>query len=206
MNKRNMYIAALAVLLLGVVTVTSGVWLQGGFSHGEPSFDQGCYCHNNGIAIFVNATGDGDGGDLLRPVSRPEARSTSYISTNNGRDGRRTRAPAVAVQPDRQRQVHLLPNTGHRRLRPGPLPDIGKHHGALQDNRTDDGGLLHAHPLRAGFADARHRDTGDRRIHDNIHNLHNQHDFLDDFFNAHHELNNLHHQHVNISNDQFLDN
>jgi hypothetical protein len=81
MNKRGMYTVALAVLLMGVVTVTSGVWLTGSFSHGEPGFDQGCYCHNNGISIYVNATGDGDGGVFFGPF----AAGSSFhllISTN----------------------------------------------------------------------------------------------------------------------------
>jgi len=82
MNKRSMYVIALAVLLLGVATVTSGVWLAGSFSHGEPSFDQGCYCHNNGIAVWVNDSGDGNGGLFFGPIA---AGSTFHllISTNN---------------------------------------------------------------------------------------------------------------------------
>ncbi|MGA2664358.1 MAG: hypothetical protein ABSF83_05385 [Nitrososphaerales archaeon] len=82
MNKRSMYITVLAVLLLSVVTVTTGVWLTGGFSHGDPSLDQGCYCHNNGIAIYVNGTGDGNGGLFFGPFKA----GTSfhfYVSTNN---------------------------------------------------------------------------------------------------------------------------
>ncbi|MGA2664737.1 MAG: hypothetical protein ABSF83_07320 [Nitrososphaerales archaeon] len=82
MNKRSMYVVTLAVLLLGVVTVTSGVWLSGSFSHGDPSLDQGCYCHNNGIAIYVNGTGDGNGG-LFFSSFAPGSSFHLYISTNN---------------------------------------------------------------------------------------------------------------------------
>ena len=77
-----MYVLTLAILLLGVVTVTSGVWLTGSFSHGDPSFDQGCYCHNNGIAIFVNGTGDGNGGLFLGSFNAGTSFHL-YISTNN---------------------------------------------------------------------------------------------------------------------------
>ncbi len=36
MNKRSLYKVALAVLLLGLVTGTSGVWLLGSSAHGAP--------------------------------------------------------------------------------------------------------------------------------------------------------------------------
>jgi len=62
MNKRRMYTVGLTVLLLGVMVTTYGVWTQSSFSHGVPSNDEGCWCHNKGIAVFVNGTGDGGGG------------------------------------------------------------------------------------------------------------------------------------------------
>src|SRR5271169_1269174 len=64
-----MYVITLAILLFGVATVTSGVWMTGGFSHGNPEFDQGCYCHNNNIAVWVNGTGDGNGGSFFGPFT-----------------------------------------------------------------------------------------------------------------------------------------
>ena len=60
-----MYSIGLTVLLLGVMVTTYGVWTQSSFSHADPSFDQGCYCHNNGIAVWVNDSGDGNGGLYL---------------------------------------------------------------------------------------------------------------------------------------------
>ncbi len=77
-----MYLVTLTILLLGVVTFTSGVWLTGSFSHGEPSFGQGCYCHNNGIAIYVNGTGDGNGGTFLGSFNAGTSFHL-YVSTNN---------------------------------------------------------------------------------------------------------------------------
>ncbi len=62
MTKRRMYTIGLTVLLLGVTVTTYGVWTQSSFSHGTPDQDNGCYCHNNGIEVFVNRTGDGNGG------------------------------------------------------------------------------------------------------------------------------------------------
>jgi hypothetical protein len=62
MNKRRVYTIGLTVLLLGVTLTTYGVWTQSSFSHGTPDQDNGCYCHNNGIEVFVNRTGDGNGG------------------------------------------------------------------------------------------------------------------------------------------------
>ena len=82
MSKRTLYTATLAILLLGVVTVTSGLWQTGSFSHGEPDFDQGCYCHNNGIAIYVNGTGDGNGGVFFGPFTAGSSFHL-YVSTNN---------------------------------------------------------------------------------------------------------------------------
>jgi len=57
-----MYSIALTVLLLGVTVTTYGVWTQSSFSHGTPDQDNGCYCHNNGVEVFVNRTGDGAAG------------------------------------------------------------------------------------------------------------------------------------------------
>jgi hypothetical protein len=57
-----MYTIALTVLLLGVMLTTYGVWTQNSFSHAIPSKDAGCWCHDNGIAVFVNGTGDGGTG------------------------------------------------------------------------------------------------------------------------------------------------
>jgi hypothetical protein len=77
-----MYAIGLTVLLLGVMLTTYGVWTQSSFSHGEPSFDEGCYCHNGGIAVFVNGSGDGDGGVYLGSVKA----GTSFhllLSTND---------------------------------------------------------------------------------------------------------------------------
>ena len=62
MIKRRMYTIALTVLLLGVMLTTYGVWTQNSFSHAIPSKDAGCWCHDNGIAVFVNGTGDGGTG------------------------------------------------------------------------------------------------------------------------------------------------
>ncbi len=62
MIKRRMYTIGLTVLLLGVTVTTYGVWTQSSFSHGTPSRDNGCYCHNNGIEVYVNRTGDGEAG------------------------------------------------------------------------------------------------------------------------------------------------
>ncbi len=55
-------------MLLGVALTSVTVWTQGAFSHAEPGFDQGCYCHNNNIAVFINGTGDGEGGLFMGPV------------------------------------------------------------------------------------------------------------------------------------------
>ena len=68
MNKRSTCIVAFAILPLGVVIVTSGVSLTGSFSHGEPGFDQGCYRHNNEIAVYVNGTSDWMGGVSFGPI------------------------------------------------------------------------------------------------------------------------------------------
>ena len=59
MNSRGIHVIALTLLLLGVAIVTSGVWIQGGFSHGVPGNDHGCYCHNGGIAVWYNGTDSG---------------------------------------------------------------------------------------------------------------------------------------------------
>ena len=94
MNRRRIYVIGLTALLLGVVTVTSSVWLMSSFSHGEPDFDQGCYCHNGGIAVFVNGTGDGEGGVYF---SGPFEAGTTFhllLSTND--------ANAVGVVPGLQ--------------------------------------------------------------------------------------------------------
>jgi hypothetical protein len=63
-----MYTIALTVLLLGVMVTTYGVWTQSSFSHGTPDLDQGCYCHNYGIAVFVNRTGDGGAGVFFSQI------------------------------------------------------------------------------------------------------------------------------------------
>src|SRR5208283_3892469 len=73
---RKVVVIGLAVLLLGVLITTYGVWTQSGFSHGNPEYDQGCYCHNSDIAVWINDTGDGFGGMFLRSVS---AGSTFHI-------------------------------------------------------------------------------------------------------------------------------
>jgi hypothetical protein len=77
-----MYSIGLTVLLLGVMVTTYGVWTQSSFSHADPSFDQGCYCHNNGIAVWVNDSGDGNGGLYLGSFT---AGSSFHllVSTNN---------------------------------------------------------------------------------------------------------------------------
>ena len=62
MNKQRMYTIGLMLLLLGVTLTTYGVWTQSSFSHGIPTNDAGCWCHNDGIAVFVNGTGDGGAG------------------------------------------------------------------------------------------------------------------------------------------------
>jgi hypothetical protein len=82
MNKRRMYTIGLTALLLGVMLTTYGVWTQSNFSHGEPSYDEGCYCHNSGIAVWINGTGDGDGGISSGSV---KAGSTFHllVSTND---------------------------------------------------------------------------------------------------------------------------
>ena len=77
-----MYTIGLTALLLGVMLTTYGVWTQSNFSHGEPSYDEGCYCHNSGIAVWINGTGDGDGGISSGSV---KAGSTFHllVSTND---------------------------------------------------------------------------------------------------------------------------
>src|SRR5208282_6401656 len=82
MNKRRIYTIGLTVLLLGVMLTSYGVWTQSSFSHGEPGFDEGCYCHNGGIAVFVNGSGDGQSGVYLGSVTA----GTSFhilLSTND---------------------------------------------------------------------------------------------------------------------------
>ncbi len=91
MTKRRMYTIALTVLLLGVMVTTDGVWTAGSFSHGLPANDHGCYCHNNGIAVFVNGTGDGGDGVFFGNIM---VGSTFHllVSTND------TRASGVVPQ------------------------------------------------------------------------------------------------------------
>jgi hypothetical protein len=59
MNKRRLYVISLTVLLLSITLTTYGVWTQSSFSHGDPSNDQGCYCHNSGIGVWFNGTDSG---------------------------------------------------------------------------------------------------------------------------------------------------
>ena len=80
-NKRTAYIVTLSVLLLGVATVASGLILSGSFASGEPSFDQGCYCHNGNISVYVNGTGDGLGGKSFGPIATG---STFHLLVSTG--------------------------------------------------------------------------------------------------------------------------
>ena len=59
MNKLRLYVIALMVLLLGMTLTSALVWNQGAFTHGLPDYDQGCYCHNNNVSVFINGSGDG---------------------------------------------------------------------------------------------------------------------------------------------------
>ena len=141
MNKRRMYSIGLTTLLLGVMVTTYGVWTQSNFSHGEPSFDQGCYCHNNGIAIFVNATGDGQGGTFFGPFAAGSSFHL-YISTNN--------VAATGVVPGLQQWQSNQTDNAKFNISPMQVTD-----GSAQDRSATVGNITALYkmtaPTTAGF-------------------------------------------------------
>ena len=141
MSKRTLYTATLAILLLGVVTVTSGLWQTGSFSHGEPGFDQGCYCHNNGIAIYVNGTGDGNGGVFFGPITAGSSFHL-YITTNN--------VAATGVVPGLQQWQSNQTDNSKFTFSPTQVTD-----GSAQDRSPTSGNITALYkitaPTTAGF-------------------------------------------------------
>jgi hypothetical protein len=135
MNKRGMYVIGLTALLMGVMLTTYTVWTQSDFSHGEPEFDQGCYCHNNGIAIFVNGTGDGNGGISIGPLQAGGSFHL-YISTNN--------VAATGVVPGLQQWESNETDNAKFNVSPTQVTD-----GSAQDRSTTVGNITALYKMTA---------------------------------------------------------
>ena len=208
-----MYVITLSILLLGVVTVTSGVWLTGSFSHGDPSFDQGCYCHNNGIAIFVNGTGDGNGGLFLGSFNAGTSLHL-YISTNN--------VAATGVIPGLQQWMSNQTDNAKFTITPTQVND-----GSAQDKSPTVGNItaLYKVSIPASLASGSYtltlyaqggltqplmiQVTGTSTTsttHHHVHNLHHVHDFNNTLDHLHH-LDHVNHLHdLHDLHDYYLNN